>query len=101
MQEKEDLFGQRLNDYMLGEISDAEKAELFALVRSSETFRKQFEEAAKLMALLSVPKAEEEKEKSFSAMPLIIGQTALFKEGDKAILENSRGPLDERARRTP
>ena len=65
MQEKEDLFGQRLNDYMLGEISDAEKAELFALVRSSETFRKQFEEAAKLMALLSVPKAEEEKEKSF------------------------------------
>ena len=65
MQEKEDLFGQRLNDYMLGVISDAEKAELFALVRSSETFRKQFEEAAKLMALLSVPKAEEEKEKSF------------------------------------
>ena len=63
MQEKEDLFGQRLNDYMLGVISDAEKAELFALVRSSETFRKQFEEAAKLMALLSVPKAEEEKEK--------------------------------------
>ena len=63
MQEKEDLFGQRLNDYMLGVISDAEKAELFALVRSSETFRKQFEEAAKLMALLSSRRRRRKRKK--------------------------------------
>ena len=77
MQEKEDLFGQRLNDYMLGVISDAEKAELFALVRSSETFRKQFEEAAKLMALLSVPKAEEEKEK-LPSTPFVSVRAAVY-----------------------
>ena len=46
MQDKDDLFERRLNDYISGMITGEEMAELFSLVRSSELYRLQYDKAA-------------------------------------------------------
>lgn len=65
MQDKDDLFERRLNDYISGMITGEEMAELFSLVRSSELYRLQYDKAAKLHALLHAPALEREKDESF------------------------------------
>lgn len=65
MLDKQDLFEKRLNDYLLGIITDEEKVELFSLVQSSELYRLQYNKALKLHAFLHVPALEAGKEKSY------------------------------------
>lgn len=65
MQDKDDLFERRLNDYLSGMITDEEKAELFSLISSSELYRQQYDRAVKLHALLHVPVLEAEKEAGY------------------------------------
>ena len=47
MQDKDDLFERRLNDYISGMITDEEKVELFSLAGSSELYRLQYNKAVK------------------------------------------------------
>ena len=61
MQDKDDLFERRLNDYISGMITDEEKVELFSLAGSSELYRLQYNKAVKLHALLHVPVLEARK----------------------------------------
>lgn len=65
MQDRDDLFERRLNDYISGMITDEEKAELFSLVGSSDLYRLQYDKALKLHALLHVPMLEAEKEDGY------------------------------------
>lgn len=65
MQDKDDLFERRLDDYISGMITDEEKAELFSLVGSSELYRMQYNKAVRLHALLHVPVLEAEKEEGY------------------------------------
>ena len=65
MQEKVDVFERLMDDYMAGTITEGGKAELFSLVRESETYPRRYNEMARLYALLHVPALEAETETGY------------------------------------
>lgn len=64
-EDKENIFEQRMSDYLSETITEEEKTELFSLIRESEEYRIQYAKMAKLHALLNVPSLEAEKEASY------------------------------------
>lgn len=65
MQDKEDIFEKRLSSFIAGSSTDEEKVELFSLIGESESYKRRYEKAAKLHALLYVPQLEEGKEQAY------------------------------------
>lgn len=65
MQGCDDLFDRLMESYIAGVITDAEKSELFSLIRESEEYRRRYHEMAKVYALLHVPALEAEKDRSY------------------------------------
>lgn len=62
---KDKFFEEKLNDYIAGTLSAEEKTAFFSLIQESEEYRRKYEQAARLRALLHIPALEEEKEESY------------------------------------
>lgn len=65
MQDNDILFDSLMNEYISGSITDEGKATLFALLEESDLYRKQYDEMAKLYALLHIPMLEGRKETEY------------------------------------
>lgn len=65
MQDNDILFDSLMNEYISGSITDVGKATLFALLEESDLYRKQYDEMAKLYALLHIPMLEGRKETEY------------------------------------
>ena len=66
MQDKDILFENLMNEYIVGSITDENKGILFSLVEKSELYRKQYDEMVKLYALLHVPAFEAQKDSKYT-----------------------------------
>ncbi len=70
MQNDERTFDLLLSKYLTREISGEEQEMLFSLVMQSQSFREQYEKAAKLNAVLHVPVFESRKESDYLSLKI-------------------------------
>lgn len=63
--DKDKLFEQLMEAYISGSISDEDRTQLFALIQGSDQYRNQYEEMARLYALLHIPLLESQRNTSY------------------------------------